>query len=40
MSAVRHARSLGHEALAAELDVREGTVPRTGDGLGHFFTRP
>lgn len=35
----RH-RPPGREALAAELDVREGTVPRTDDGLNHFFPQP
>ncbi|MFG3429489.1 hypothetical protein [Streptomyces californicus] len=26
--------------LAAVLDVREGTLPRTSDGVNHFFSHP
>ncbi|MFI1226209.1 MULTISPECIES: hypothetical protein [unclassified Streptomyces] len=29
-----------HRCGIGNLDIREGTVPLTGDGLGHFFTQP
>ncbi len=29
-----------HRPVAHDLDVREGEVPFTGDGLGHFFSHP
>lgn len=30
----------GHRLGARALDVREGTLPLTGDGLGTFFSQP
>ncbi|MFE7484998.1 helix-turn-helix domain-containing protein, partial [Streptomyces sp. NPDC057552] len=29
-----------HRRVALDLDVREGEVPLTGDGIGHFFSHP
>ncbi|MFJ1662453.1 hypothetical protein [Streptomyces anthocyanicus] len=40
LSAARRTRPLNDDAAATELDVRESTVPDTGDGIGHFFTHP
>ncbi|WP_435598425.1 hypothetical protein [Streptomyces anulatus] len=39
LNAVRRNRHDG-VVLARELDVRDSTVPGTGDGITHFFTRP
>ncbi|WP_217231274.1 hypothetical protein [Streptomyces anulatus] len=40
LSAVRRNRPPGGAVPARELDVRESTVPGTGDGITHFFTQP
>ncbi|MGW5927209.1 hypothetical protein ACWF2L_13290 [Streptomyces anulatus] len=40
LNAVRRNRPQSSAGLARELDVRESTVPGTGDGSTHFFTHP